>query len=62
MFGLFRKKSPLAKMKQKVSQLQEEAFLLSHSDRKAAEAKLAEADALQKEIDLMENNDASTLK
>jgi hypothetical protein len=61
MFGLFRKKSPLVVMKLKLAQLQEEAFQLSRSDRKAADAKLAEADALLKEIELMEKNDVAGL-
>lgn len=61
MFGLFRKKSPLVVMKHKLAQLQEEAFQLSRSDRKAADAKLAEADALLKEIELMEKNDVTGL-
>ena len=43
-------------MKKKVSQLQEDAYHLSRTDRKAADAKLAEAEVLLKEIERLEAN------
>jgi hypothetical protein len=54
MFGLFRKRSPVEEMKKRYARLQEEAYTLSRTDRKAADAKTAEAEALWKEIEALQ--------
>lgn len=53
MFGLFKKPSPLEALKKRHARLEQEAFELSRTDRKAADAKTAEADALWKEIEAL---------
>ncbi len=50
MFGLF-KKDPIKKLEEKYKSLLEESFKLSTSDRKASDLKIAEADAVLKEIE-----------
>lgn len=51
MFGIFKKKSPLEKLMAQHKLLLEESFRLSKSNRSASDAKMAEADALSKEIE-----------
>lgn len=51
MFGIFRKKSPLEKLNEKHAKLLQEAFQLSKTNRSASDAKMVEAEAVQKEID-----------
>jgi len=51
MFGLFKKKSPKEILETKHKKCLEEAFKLSKSNRKASDAKYAEADAILKEIE-----------
>ena len=51
MFGLFKSKSPLQKLEEQHARLLEEAFRLSKTDRKAADAKTAEAQALEVKIE-----------
>ncbi len=51
MFGLFKKKSKSEVLLEKYKKLQEEAFRLSSVDRKAADAKLGEAEEVMKEIE-----------
>lgn len=51
MFGLFKKKSESDILDSKYQKLMEEAFRLSKSDRKASDAKYAEADAILKKIE-----------
>ena len=43
MFGLFKKKSQREKLLEKYNKLTEEAYRLSHTDRKASELKELEA-------------------
>ena len=54
MFGLFKKKDPLAALKKQAEQLEEEAYQLSRTDRKAADLKTAEAAALWKKIESLQ--------
>ena len=54
MFGLFKKKTEKEKLLEQYKKLQEEAYRLSHTDRTASDQKAAEADALLKKIDAME--------
>lgn len=51
MFGLFKKKSEKEKLMDQYKKLTEEAYKLSHSNRRAADEKTAEAEALLKKID-----------
>jgi uncharacterized protein YlxW (UPF0749 family) len=51
MFGIFKKKSPLEKLQEKHTKLLQEAFNLSKSNRSASDAKMAEAEIVQKEMD-----------
>jgi len=53
MFGLFKKKSEVEKLQEKYKKLMKEAFELSKSNRSASDAKYAEADAIQKQIDTL---------
>lgn len=53
MFGWFRKSSPIEAMKKRHRQLEEQAFALSRTDRKASDALTAEAEALWKEIEVL---------
>jgi hypothetical protein len=55
MFGLFKKSSPVQKLEKKYKQLTEEAYRLSHTDRKASDLKLAEADEILRQIKELEN-------
>jgi len=59
MFGLFRKKSELEKLRELYAKLQKESFQLGHSNRKAGDAKLAEAEAVAKRIEELIKKDNS---
>lgn len=52
MFGIF-KKDPVKGLIKKHDKLMEEAFLLSRTNRRLADQKYAEADALQQKIDAL---------
>lgn len=56
MFGLFKKKDPLKDKKKEAARLEEEAYQLSRTDRKAADLKTAEAAALWEEINRLESD------
>ena len=49
--GLFKRKTGKEKLQARYKKLMEEAYKLSHTDRKASDLKNAEADALLKRID-----------
>jgi hypothetical protein len=51
MFGLFKKKTELEKLQEKYKKLTAEAYSLSHSNRKQADFKMAEADEVAKKIE-----------
>ncbi len=53
MFGF---KSQKSKLEKKYKQLLEEAYRLSHSDRKKSDEKTAEADEVRKQLDEVEKN------
>jgi hypothetical protein len=57
MFGLFKKKSEVEKLQEKHDKLLEEAFKLSKSNRKASDAKTAEANEIAQKIEAMKNNE-----
>lgn len=55
MFGLFKKKDPVAKLEKKYSQLLEEAMQLQRNgDIKGYAAKTAEAEAVADEIEALQ--------
>lgn len=54
MFGLFKRKTPLEKLQEKYNKLTEEAFKLSKIDRKASDAKQAEAEEVLKQMDALQ--------
>ncbi|MCF8239249.1 MAG: Lacal_2735 family protein [Saprospiraceae bacterium] len=56
MFGLFKKKDPIAELKKAAARLEEEAFQLSRTDRKAADLKTAEAAALWQKIEALQKD------
>ena len=51
MFGLFKKKTEKEKLDEKYRKLLKESYDLSKSDRKASDAKQAEADKILKQIE-----------
>jgi hypothetical protein len=55
MFGLFKKKTALQKLQEQHAQLLKESFVLSKTNRKAADLKAAEADALAQKIAAMQS-------
>ena len=54
MFGLF-KKDPSKSLSKKHDKLMEEAYLLSRTNRKLADQKYAEADAVMQQIEALKN-------
>lgn len=57
MFGLFKKKSEKEKLQLVYRNLLREAHQLSHSNRKAADIKLAEAEEINKKIAALDNHE-----
>ncbi|MFS4468451.1 Lacal_2735 family protein [Maribacter sp. 2210JD10-5] len=55
MFRLFKKKTEKEKLQEQYQKLMKEAFDLSKSNRSASDTKYAEADEIQKKIDVLEN-------
>lgn len=53
MFGLFKKKSELETLRNKYRSLMEESFILSKSNRSASDKKIAEAELVMIEIELL---------
>ena len=56
MFGLFGDKKK--RLEKKYEQLLEESYRLSHSNRTASDAKMAEANAVLEQIKALEQNDS----
>jgi len=54
MFGLF-KKDPSKSLQKKYDKLMEESFLLSRTNRKAADQKYAEADTVMLQIEALKH-------
>ena len=54
MFGFFKKKSEADKLRSKYKVMIEEAYKLSHTNRKASDLKNKEAEDLWKEIERLE--------
>ncbi len=53
MFGLFKKKTEVEKLQEKYQKLMKEAFDLSKINRSESDTKYAEADEVQKQIDIL---------
>ena len=53
MFGLFKKTSEKEKLNKKYKEMLSKAHKLSHSDRKASDMLMAEADELARKIEAM---------
>lgn len=51
---MFGRKSKKEKLEAKFNKLMQEAYKLSHTDRKKSDEKTAEADELRKQIEAME--------
>ena len=56
MFGLFKKKSPIEKLQTQYEQLMKEAHGLMSSDRKASDAKYAEAEKIADQITVLKGD------
>ena len=59
MFGLFKRRTELDKLRDRHAKLLEEAYELSRSNRTAADAKTAEAAELATRIETLEAKEAS---
>lgn len=55
MFGLLKKKSEKEKLQNRYKKLMEEAYKLQSVNRSQSDEKYAEADAILKQIDSLEN-------
>ncbi len=53
MFGLFKKKSELEILRDRYQKLMKDSFVLSKSNRSAADKKVAEAELVMIEIELL---------
>lgn len=51
MFGIFKSKTPAQKLEEQYKKLLEQSFLLSKTDRKAADAKMAEAEKIRIQLE-----------
>jgi len=51
MFGLFKKKSEVEKLKERYKKLLEESYKLSHTNRTASDQKAAEAEEMLQRIE-----------
>ncbi|MEP0986609.1 Lacal_2735 family protein [Ekhidna sp.] len=51
--GLFSKKSPKEKLQKKYEKLMKESYVLSKSNRKASDQKVAEAEEVLKELNII---------
>ncbi len=56
MFGLFKKKSEIDKLREQYKKLQEESFRLSKTNRSESDKKLAEAEEVYKKIEALKAN------
>jgi hypothetical protein len=54
MFGIFKKKSKAQKLQSKYESLLKEAFQISHKNRAASDAKVAEAQEVLKELEALD--------
>lgn len=54
MFGLFKGKSEIEKLQKQYKKLQEEAFRLSKTDRKASDQKYLQAEEVMKKIESLQ--------
>ena len=57
MFGLFKKKSEIDKLREQYKKLQEESFSLSKINRSESDKKLAEAEEVYKKIEAVKQKE-----
>ncbi|EAZ79320.1 Lacal_2735 family protein [Algoriphagus machipongonensis] len=57
MFGIFKKKSKIEVLEEKYKKLQQESYKLSTVNRTESDKKLAEAEEVIKEIELLKKQD-----
>lgn len=57
MFGLFKKKSKIEKLNLKYKKLLAEAHKLSTTNRRQSDSKIADANEILKQIELLNKND-----
>ncbi|WP_224997360.1 Lacal_2735 family protein [Cesiribacter sp. SM1] len=53
MFGLFKSKTEEQKLRERYEKLMAESYTLSHTNRKASDQKVAEADSVMKQLELL---------
>ena len=51
MFGIFKKSTPIEKLTKEHKKIMKQAFLLSHTDRKASDALMAKGEEILKQIE-----------
>ena len=56
MFNIFKKKTVTEKLNAQYKKLLEESYELSTTNRRLSDSKVAEADAILKQIDLLKND------
>lgn len=56
MFNIFKKKTQVERLNLKYKKLLKESYKLSTTNRKLSDSKVAEADEILKQINLLENN------
>ena len=56
MLNIFKKKSKVEKLNAQYKKLLEESYKLSSSNRRLSDSKVAEANAILKQIDLIKND------
>lgn len=55
MFGLFKRKSKKEQLQTRYKKLLEEAYQLSHSNRRKSDEKTAQAEEIRKQLEAMED-------
>ena len=55
MFGIFKKKDPIAQLKKEYDSLMNKAYQMSRSNRSAADQLYAQADDLMKQIEKLQS-------
>ena len=56
MFNIFKKKTKVEKLNAQYKKLLEESYKLSTTNRRLSDSKVAEADEILKQIDLLKSN------
>ena len=59
MFGIFKSKSKKEKLQAQYNKLLQDSYKLSHTDRKASDMKMAEAEEVMLQIEAMQEESVS---